>query len=116
MMTIIKSNLLVFGGHSEDFYRDVARINKNRRGGIGEGAICKVSVGSRSKLLVVRGIRRDDPTYQSAFGIKLDSLTREILDVDLNRTYDFEIKTVGLLSQIKWAAESRPTLFVTVLS
>lgn len=99
--TTIKHTLEVHQVDRLDVYRDIARIHKNRRGGIKEGKICKLSVNGKSKLLIMRGLKSGEENY-----IRLDELTRDYFGVEKNNHYDFTIKPVCPLWQIWWACNS----------
>ncbi|HXM60185.1 MAG TPA: hypothetical protein VN950_04960 [Terriglobales bacterium] len=88
---------------TEDCWRDMARIpQKFRKTGTGQHvdkhAICKVTIGIKTKLLALRGCRDlDDPR------IHLDATTRTDLDVKVGQSYEVTIHPVRWFGYWKWA-------------
>ena len=86
-----------------DIYRDIARVPELYRidsagKPIPEGRICKVTVGTKSVLLSLRGQQsHSDPA------IHLDDVTRTKLGVELGTQVCFQFRQVGWLGQFLWA-------------
>ena len=82
----------------EDIFKDIARIHKEDRGDIHEGRVCVIIANGHTKRLIVRGI---EGTHSG--GIKLDEVTREAMRIENGISYDFSIKEVGIIGNIRWA-------------
>lgn len=97
----IKEKLTVREMELRDCWKDMARVPGAYRGQkshrIHRNTICNVSIGNKSKLLVIRGWRIDDPA------IALDSSTLEDLGVELGGTYDVTLTPVFWAGYWRWA-------------
>ncbi|MDQ2947338.1 MAG: hypothetical protein M3Y27_15635 [Acidobacteriota bacterium] len=91
-------NLEVHQHLKDDTYSDRIRIPEQFRGGIKEGRICKITVGSKSVLVEARGLLEEQRRI-----VRLDESTRNKLGVDCDQRYDFTLKTVSIIGQCKWA-------------
>lgn len=96
-MRSYKAILAVHQEKQADVYHDRARIPEIFRGRIREGRICKISVGSQSALLEVRGINENDPI------IRVGELARRSLGVEFNSRYAFCVREVWWIGQFRWA-------------
>jgi hypothetical protein len=87
----------------DDVYADTARVPEQHRLNskgkkIGEGSICKVIVGDKSKLLSLRGdLNSNEPS------IRIDDITRNELGVQRNQHAAFTLDEVGWYGQFLWA-------------
>ena len=77
--------LTVLDADQGDIYRDIARIPLAYRNGIKEGTICRVRCNGKSWFLALRG----SPRHTDAT-IKIDDKTRDELEVNKGREYNFE--------------------------
>jgi hypothetical protein len=95
----MQCKLRVYPLWKEDVFKDIARIPRGDRGDIREGSICTISVNSRTKQLIVRGV---EETLSPR--IMLDAITREAMgDLQEGMTYDFTVTKAGIWRQIIWA-------------
>ena len=101
---MVKERLTIRDMPLHDCWKDMARIPGAYRGKgrtrIHRNTICKVSIGDRHKLLIIRGWDRSDAA------IALDSSTRDDLGVHAGRTYEVEIHPVHWLGYWRWAWEA----------
>ena len=79
----------------EDTWKDIVRIKKDWRKDrsgthIPRGKICRISVGRKSKWVIVHGREPSDNTIQ------MDLTSRLALETDADKTYDFT------LDQLSW--------------
>ena len=82
---------------SFDVFKDMARVHESQRGNIPVGTICKVSIGSQTRYLSIRGLPNDvlesrrlpvnNPRY-----ILLDDVSRRLLNVELQSIHRFKIE------------------------
>jgi hypothetical protein len=96
------SHLTVHDLALEDCWKDRARIPKNHRiteegNKVRRNTICKVTIGKKSKLLALRGHRERDAR------ILLDSSTREDMGVEVGKSYEVTICSVGWIGRWLWA-------------
>lgn len=106
--TITTDLLVVHQVNEADVYKDIARINEDKRGDIPEGTICTLSaIGTRgnSKLVQVRGLGKRATTQDKAL-ILLDDITRNYLHIECQKPYSFTISPVGWLGQFRWACHA----------
>lgn len=87
----------------EDIYKDMARIPEaHRRDRAGrtiiEGSVCKLSSGSRSTYVLLRGCQKTTEPF-----IFLDERKRNQLGLSNGDSIAFEITPVGLWGQFLWA-------------
>ena len=86
----------------DEVYLDIVRIAEPYRlrahgSPIEEGSVCSLRCRGREILVVARG---SSSTERHVF---LDERSRIKLGVDLARTYDFEMTTVGFFGKVCWA-------------
>lgn len=96
-------NLKVCIAASGDVYRDFARIpEKHRKDAHGEpikeGSICRISVGSRSSFVLLRGLQGSQDAI-----ICLDERKRNELDLEVGDSVDFIIKKPSVWGEFRWA-------------
>ncbi len=96
-------NLKVCIAAREDVYRDFARIPEEHRKDeygepIKEGIVCRISVGSRSSFVLLRGLQG---TRDAIIG--LDERKRDELDLKIGDTADFTIKKSSVWGEFRWA-------------
>ena len=93
-----KMHLTVEEAEDADFYKDIARINYSDRSNFGTGHIHQIAVGDRQAYFILRNLA------QSSKGrILLDRPSRQQLNVDVNRDYEFAISPVGWWGELCWA-------------
>lgn len=102
----MSSRLHVRYAAKDDVYRDIARVpephRKDPRGNtIPEGEVCRLSVGEKSALVLLRG---QGDTTEAA--IWLDERTRNRLALTPDQDAEVEIQPVGLYGQLCWAWEA----------
>jgi hypothetical protein len=88
----------------EDVYRDFVRLDETSRmtpdgRPIPEGVVCRVTIGRRSALLIMRGI--DAATAPDR--MRLDERTRQRLAIEADQEVEVKLEPVGLLAQFRWA-------------
>jgi hypothetical protein len=64
---------------------------------VARNAICKLTVGGKTKLLALRGCRDKEPK------ILLDSSTRSELGLEVEQSYEVSIQKVHWFGYWKWA-------------
>jgi hypothetical protein len=74
----------------EDTWKDIVRIKKDWRkdragSHISRGKICRISVGKKSKWVIVHGREPTDNVIQ------MDLTSRLVLETDVGKTYDFTL-------------------------
>lgn len=79
----------------EDTWKDIVRIKKEWRkdrfdSHIPRGKVCRISVGNRSKWVIVHGREPSDNVIQ------MDLTSRLALEIDADQSYDFN------LDQLSW--------------
>jgi len=89
----------------EEVYLDIVRIAEQYRlradgSSIEEGSVCSLRCSGREILVVARG---SAVTERHIF---LDERSRNKLGVDLARTYEFEMTTLGFLGKLRWALQA----------
>lgn len=86
----------------DDVYRDIVRVpeafRKTARGTIPEGCICRVTCGSRSAYLIVRGSAKRDET-----AVWMDERTRSRLHVVAGNKCRLELRKAGPWGGLCWA-------------
>jgi hypothetical protein len=95
---MIANQLRVYPAWPEDRYKDLARVAASVRQGIRDGQICRLTVNSRSILVILREVAE---TLND--GVLLDPLSQENLGVTEGFRYDVSIEPVSLLLQLRWA-------------
>jgi hypothetical protein len=91
------TTLTVHKEDQEDVYHNRARIPEPFRGSIREGRVCKLSVGSASTLVEVRGAGDSDAV------IKIGELARRALAVRAGESHKFCLREVWWIGQLRWA-------------
>lgn len=84
---------------AEDTWKDIVRIHKTHRkdhkgGHIDRGTICCISVGKKSKWVVVHGRQHNEPF------VRMDLNTRLGLEVDSGTPYDFTLKKLPWVKRL----------------
>ena len=86
----------------DDVYRDIVRVpeafRKTARGTIPEGCICRVTYGSRSAYLIVRGSAERDEA-----AVWMDERTRSRLHIVAGNNCRFDLRKAGLWGGLCWA-------------
>ncbi len=95
--------LRVCPAEKEDIYKDIARIPQSFRTDknlnvIKEGKVCKITVGSKSIHVILRG--KGNSNERAIF---LDEIKREELGVTKGEEVDVQLLPLGVLGTIRWA-------------
>lgn len=83
----------------EDTWKDIVRIKKQHRKDrenkhIPRGAICRLTVGDKSKWVIVHGRESDDEVIQMDLNVRL------ALDVKTKHAYDFTLDRISWLKSL----------------
>ncbi len=83
----------------EDTWKDIVRIKKDYRKDLNKkhiprGAICRITVGDRSKWVIVHGRESNDEVIQMDLNVRL------ALGVETNNIYDFTIERLSWLKSL----------------
>jgi hypothetical protein len=83
----------------EDTWKDIVRIKKQYRKDrenkhIPRGAICRITVGDRSKWVIVHGRESDDEVIQMDLNVRL------ALDVKTRQAYDFTLDRISWIKSL----------------
>jgi hypothetical protein len=90
--------LTVAEAEDADCFKDIARINFSDRSNFGTGHIHKIAVGDRQGYFILRGLAQ-----RSKGKILLDRPSRQRLNVEMGRDYEFVISSVGWWGELRWA-------------
>lgn len=94
--------LTVRAAEREDIYRDIARIpeqhRRTRRGELlKEGAVCRLSLGTRHAYVLLRGLPDEDAV------IRLDERTRNRLAIRPGQDAEFDLRSARVFDDFVWA-------------
>jgi hypothetical protein len=94
-----KMNLKVENLSFEDTWKDIVRIKKKYRkdrsgSHISRGKVCRISVGEKSKWVIVHGREPSDSVIQ------MDLNTRLVLEVDTGQTYEFTLERLSWIRSL----------------
>jgi len=95
----------------KDVYRDLVRIPEKhridrRQRTIKEGRVCHLSVETASRFVVVRGVKAIDDHRCTDPCIHLDDVTRDYLNVEHEKVYDFRLTPRHWWGELRWAWNS----------
>lgn len=78
----------------EDTWKNIVRINKDFRGGISRGAICRIRTNGRSAWIILYGRATADPTIQ------MDLNMRMLLGLKEGETQEFELQKLSWIQSL----------------
>ncbi|WP_011581039.1 MULTISPECIES: hypothetical protein [Chelativorans] len=106
MSDISNVTLRVMKARVPDTARDIVRIHKKHRNGIGRNHVVKLSVNGNSSYVSVLGTEEEG-------AIEMDLDTRLDLGVMFDQTYDFSFTKAGRLGQLRWYLDSNnPSIWI----
>lgn len=92
----------------KDVYRDLVRIPEvhridKRQRTIKEGRVCHLNVEAGSRFVVVRGVKGIDEHRCIDPCIHLDDVTRDHLNIEFDKVYDFFLTPRPWWGELLWA-------------
>jgi hypothetical protein len=96
--TVYLAHLKVSQANPSEVYKDIVRIHLDHRPLLREGHVIKLELEGKELLGILRGLPLTDKEL-----IRMDALSRTLLNVVPNSVHEFTISSAGLVGQFLWA-------------